>query len=129
MTDCVFCFKNSPNLDVVKTYDQVLVIRPLDPVAEGHVLVIDPRYHTSSAADDPSIAANLMYLAASYVRDEGIQANIITSIGPAATQTVKHTHVHVVPREANDDLPLPWTPQQMALERFRRALEANRPGV
>ncbi|WP_268253314.1 hypothetical protein [Streptomyces subrutilus] len=25
-----------------------------------------------------------------------------------------HLHVHVVPREAGDDLPLPWTPQQAA---------------
>lgn len=39
-------------------------------------------------------------------------ANLITSRGGAATQTVFHLHVHVVPREAGDGLALPWTPQQ-----------------
>jgi len=41
-------------------------------------------------------------------------ANIITSKGREATQSVFHLHVHVVPRQADDDLPLPWTPQQPA---------------
>lgn len=41
-------------------------------------------------------------------------ANLITSKGDAATQSVLHLHVHVVPRQADDDLPLPWTPQHAA---------------
>lgn len=39
-------------------------------------------------------------------------ANLITSKGPEATQTVHH--LHVVPRQADDGLPLPWTPQRTA---------------
>lgn len=34
---------------------------------------------------------------------------IITSIGANATQTVRHTHLHVVPRRPGDGLALPWT--------------------
>jgi histidine triad (HIT) family protein len=37
-------------------------------------------------------------------------ANLITSKGSAATQTVFHLHVHLVPRQVDDGLPLPWTP-------------------
>lgn len=114
MTDCVFCPTNWPNLDIVSYgFDPVIVINPLDPVTPGHVLVIH-RNHTENAATDPQITAELMRSAAWYVNHHGIEANIITSIGRNATQTILHTHVHVVPRRPNDGLPLPWTPQHEA---------------
>ncbi|WP_331719715.1 HIT family protein [Streptomyces virginiae] len=34
--------------------------------------------------------------------------------GRPATQTVDHLHLHVVPRQEGDILPLPWTPQHAA---------------
>jgi hypothetical protein len=37
--------------------------------------------------------------------------NLIASRGPAATQTVPHLHLHLVPRLEGDGLPLPWTGQ------------------
>ncbi len=40
--------------------------------------------------------------------------NLITSKGEAATQSVFHLHVHIVPRQEGDRLPLPWTPQHTA---------------
>jgi len=40
-----------------------------------------------------------------------LQANIITSIGSAATQTVMHAHIHIVPRAEGDGLKLPWADQ------------------
>lgn len=39
-------------------------------------------------------------------------ANFITSAGPAATQSVFHLHVHLVPRFEDDGLILPWTGQR-----------------
>lgn len=128
MTGCVFCPENWANLDIVR--DQTVVrskthspepgveiiqfVRPLNPITPGHLLVIH-REHTDSAADGlkgPTYASECMHFAAGYVRKQGIQANIITSIGPDATQSVMHTHLHVVPRTEGDGLPLPWTPQQ-----------------
>lgn len=38
--------------------------------------------------------------------------NLITSRGPAATQTVPHLHLHLIPRREGDGLTLPWTAQQ-----------------
>lgn len=111
MSDCPFCPHNWRNLDVVRTGTGTLVINPLDPVVDGHVLVIG-HAHNASAAVDPVQAGRLMETAAQYVRRQGIEANIITSIGPAATQTIRHTHVHVVPRRPGDGLTLPWTGQK-----------------
>ena len=121
MTDCVFCPANWPNLDIVQTIDDnFAVVNPLDPVTPGHVLVISGT-HTSSAADDPrqdvdsfEVASRLMYLAAQHVWNHRLQANIITSVGPHATQTVMHTHTHIVPRREGDGLLLPWSNQLRA---------------
>lgn len=108
---CPFCAHNWENLTILaQPTDNIAVIVPLDPVTPGHVLVI-ARAHTQDAANDPLIAGDLMYSAAEWVHTEGIEANIITSIGRNATQSIMHTHVHVVPRRPHDGLPLPWTPQ------------------
>lgn len=112
MTRCPFCKPNWHKLDIVTkpADDDYAIIRPLNPVTDGHVLVI-PSQHTESAAQDFTSSATLMYAAAAYVSYNGLQANIITSIGPDATQTVMHTHLHVVPRRPGDGLHLPWTDQ------------------
>lgn len=117
---CPFCLHNWDKLDIVdQGYDHSwAIIRPLDPVTPGHVLVIGK--HAGSAAEDPEDAGRLVTIAARYIARECLQANIITSIGPFATQTVKHTHIHVVPRTERDLLHLPWTGQK---ERQMAAME------
>lgn len=112
---CVFCIDNWPNLEILADLVNIqghrnAVLRPLDPVTPGHVLVIGA-LHTKTAAAEPRLTGELMVTAAWWVKQLQIEANIITSIGLAATQTVMHTHLHVVPRQPGDNLPLPWTPQ------------------
>lgn len=112
MTDCPFCAPNWDNLTILaQPVDNTAVIVPLDPVTPGHVLVI-AREHTQDASSDIYVAARLMKGAAQYVRDQAIEANIITSIGRNATQSIMHTHLHIVPRRPHDGLSLPWTGQQ-----------------
>ena len=111
---CVFCAiaAGDAPATVVREWDDVLAIRPRGGVNEGHVLVI-PRTHVADAGVDPAVSARTMACAAELMA-ELPDANIITSKGEAATQTVYHLHIHVVPRSAEDALPLPWTPQQEA---------------
>lgn len=109
---CVFCAivaGRSP-ATVVQEWPDAVAIVPLNPVTDGHTLII-PRRHVRDAAENPAVTAAAMHRAAQYMVNVG-DANIITSKGAAATQTVFHLHVHVVPRQAGDGLPLPWTPQQ-----------------
>lgn len=116
---CPFCRPNWPNLQIVERAvpvgpaGTVAIVRPLNPVVPGHVLVIHGSHDESVAADRDASRRSmlLMAVAADYVLEHGLQANIITSVGPAATQTVLHSHVHVVPREPGDGLTLPWTGQ------------------
>lgn len=84
------------------------IFEPLNPVTPGHVLVA-PVAHVTNAAESPLLAAAAMYVAAEWAARHA-SANILTSIGVPATQTVRHLHLHVVPRELGDGLKLPWSP-------------------
>jgi histidine triad (HIT) family protein len=104
--DCPFCGRIDAN-DVEIVWEDVVAFTPLNPVTPGHLLVV-PDQHVEDARTDPLITAEVMRRAAEVARDAG-ECNIITSAGAAATQTVQHLHVHVVPRREGDGLLLPWT--------------------
>lgn len=86
----------------------------------GHMMFV-PIDHSEDASDDPRTSANAFYAAAEWINQMGIQANIITSVGVAATQSVFHTHIHVVPRDHDDDLLLPWSYQDKPSEIYGRS--------
>jgi histidine triad (HIT) family protein len=108
---CVFCDRIQAGEYDVEPRRGCYVFPPLNPVTPGHLLVV-PGEHVRDAAAAPATAAAVMHQAALIVQRAGGNANIITSIGPAATQTVMHLHVHVVPRREGDGLALPWTGQK-----------------
>jgi histidine triad (HIT) family protein len=115
MTACAFCNRIS-----ARDYDKgfsaegfIAVFEPLNPVTPGHLLVI-PWKHIADAAADPPAAGRTLEYAADLVQRLGYPANIITSIGDEATQTVFHMHFHIVPRRDGDGLHLPWTGQDGA---------------
>lgn len=79
---------------------------PLGPHAPGHVLFV-PREHVEDATVNVAITADVMMAAATYAA--GLPAsNILTSSGKDATQSVRHLHVHVIPRSKRDGLPSDW---------------------
>lgn len=108
--DCVFCrvIMGLEPATVVREWATGLALVPLNPVVEGHLLVITREHvadFAASGAATAASAANVSQLA----RELGIgDANVITSRGTAATQSVFHLHWHLVPRQPNDGLALPW---------------------
>lgn len=92
------------------TTTPALAIEPLNPVTPGHALII-PMAHVPDFTTHPALSASLMGHAADYAAAVGGDMNLITSKGDAATQTVHHLHLHVVPRRPDDGLHLPWTNQ------------------
>ncbi|MEU1327236.1 HIT family protein [Streptomyces microflavus] len=114
-TDCIFCsiVAGDAPATILREWDDTIAIKPRGGVNDGHTLVI-PRTHVADAVEDPGVSAATMRRACQYARELG-NLNVITSVGPDATQTVYHLHLHIVPRTAGDGLPLPWTPQQEAL--------------
>jgi histidine triad (HIT) family protein len=80
---------------------------PLNPVTEGHALIV-PKTHVPDFAADPDVFAATSRRAAELMRWTPRPMNVITSRGREATQSVFHLHLHLVPRAANDGLALPW---------------------
>lgn len=113
-TDCVFCniiAGIAPGAMPVRWPDAVVLV-PLNPVTEGHVLIL-PRQHVRDAVENQWIGAAVMRRAIEYVQEYvGRGAvNLIANVGEDASQTVFHYHLHVIPRRPNDGLRLPWTLQ------------------
>ncbi len=125
--DCDFCAiirQEEPAREVLRT-DTVVAFFPLEPATLGHTLVV-PREHVRDiwSADD-RMAADLAVATrrvAAAVRDavplDGL--NVIQSNGEAATQTVLHLHVHVVPRTVNDQMGRIWPDQTHWTEAAKR---------
>lgn len=114
MSDCVFCGRIERAEHDVSGYGAVS-FQPLNPVTPGHRLFL-PARHVEDARDLGGLQA-AMALASTWAKDWEHNPdyrddfNLITSAGPAATQTVQHLHVHYVPRREGDGLHLPWTGQ------------------
>jgi histidine triad (HIT) family protein len=69
-------------------------------------LLVVPTEHVTDALDDPRVTAFTMGAAATVAKGP---CNFITSVGAEATQTVRHLHIHIVPRRQHDGLQLPWS--------------------
>lgn len=107
--DCPFCaiLAGQAPAAVVHEWPETLALLPLNPVVDGHTLVI-PKQHVADFATDPEVSAQTMRRAAELMRWTPRAMNLITSRGREATQSVFHLHLHLVPRAANDGLALPW---------------------
>lgn len=110
---CPFCDRISRAEFEAVQVPGVVRFEPLSPVIPGHMLFV-PTLH----AEHPThyLLAAAMAAASRHGAEQAQPHNLITSAGPAATQTVPHLHVHYVPREFGDGLALPWTGQKRTEE-------------
>ena len=81
---------------------------PLNPVTPGHRLFV-PAFHYEDAAEAPSATGAVFEWAAWWAAQQDEDSNLIVNAGPAASQTVRHLHIHYVPRRPSDGLILPWS--------------------
>ena len=117
MDDCLFCRIAAGDVPSTHVHEDERVIAIMDifPATRGHVLVL-PRAHAADVVEAPAedvaaVAVVAKELAARAVRRLGAAGvTIMQSNGAAASQTVFHYHVHVIPRYPGDPLVLPWKP-------------------
>jgi histidine triad (HIT) family protein len=106
---CIFCRIVAGEIpaEVVAREPDVVAFLDVQPLADGHVLVV-PRAHAASVEDLTPAAADALFR--SVVRLAGpVRAalgaagtTIGINNGEATGQTVPHVHVHIVPRWADD---------------------------
>lgn len=111
MASCVFCRIVSGDVPahIIEEWPEAIAFVPLNPVTGGHLLVA-PKIHVPDFKTDPIVTAVVFARAAELAMEPGGEQglNLITSAGDAATQTVFHLHVHLIPRYDGDRLSLPW---------------------
>ncbi len=136
--ECIFCeivAGRSP-AQVVWQDEEVLAFMDINPVTDGHVLII-PTAHSVGLDDIDAGTAGLMMQVAQRVATalkdgevhcEGV--NLFFADGQAAFQEVFHSHLHVFPRYAGDGFTIdaPWqgrSPESLARSAaaIRHALE------
>ncbi len=128
--NCVFCkiLKGEIEASFVYEDEEVVAFLDIEPVNEGHVLVI-PRVHVPHLNDlNDETLGHMAKVAGkitkairkSDVRSEGM--NLFLSDDEAAGQDVWHAHLHVFPRFKDDGFGLKHDPKKNHLHPPRAKL-------
>ncbi len=133
--DCICCkivAGEIPNFTLYE-YADSLAFLDIHPTHEGHTLVI-PKQHAEDlfAISDASMAATantarrVAKALKATVPMQGL--NLFQCNGEAAGQSVFHFHMHLIPREMDDDMKMNWeiVPGDMqALQALAERIKAN----
>lgn len=128
--DCIFCAIVAGAAPARPVYEDedTLAFLDINPITEGHTLVIPKRHAVDLhdiSADDLAATARSAKRVAELLTDrlgcDGI--NLLHATGAAAWQTVFHLHIHVMPR-VQGDMPFPF-PHRGATDAELAALHAR----
>lgn len=111
MDNCLFCKIIKGDIPCYKIYEDEYTLAFLDIAKDidGHTLVL-PKKHCSSILDCDEETLNhvmntVKLISKHYVDNCGFTGiNIINNNGQSAEQTIPHLHIHIIPRNDNDNI-------------------------
>ena len=117
---CLFCKIANGTIPCYKVYEDNDVIAFLDiaPATRGHTLVV-PKEHFIDMANAPKDVIDKAFEVAQLIAQAEISqlgasgVNVISNIGESAGQSIRHFHIHVIPRYDNDGLKLAFPPHRL----------------
>ena len=128
--NCIFCRIADGDIPSTTVYedDSFTVIMDLSPATRGHALII-PKDHMDDIFEmDEKTAGKLFKLAVRVAKAmkkalkcDGL--NIVQNNGAIAGQTVRHFHLHLIPRYEGDGQSILWTPGETSDEERERAAQ------
>lgn len=110
MSDCIFCKIASGKIPTTKVYESkyFFVILDLNPITEGHALVIPKRHfeiQTEMNDEERADFGVALGAAADILKKEfGEHMNFSNTSGKFASQSIPHYHMHIIPRQEGDRL-------------------------
>ena len=130
--DCIFCKIANGEIPSRTIYEDedFRVILDLGPATKGHALIL-PKEHYANLFELPEdTAAAAMKVAkklsAKMVENLGADGlNLVQNNGEVAGQTVKHFHLHLIPRYKDDGQNILWKPGEVSqdeLEEIRKQI-------
>ncbi|MDZ7746631.1 MAG: HIT family protein [Halobacteriales archaeon] len=107
--DCIFCQIIDGDIPARTVYetDETLAFLDVNPLAEGHTLVV-PKTHAGTLQELDAETATAVYETLNRlvpVVEETVGAdgsNVAFNNGPAAGQEIPHVHGHIIPRFEGD---------------------------
>lgn len=107
MEDCVFCKIAKGEIPSFKVYenDRVLAFEDINPISEGHTLII-PKAHAENLWEIPPEDLTAIHLASRkliHAIGEALNPDGVAVLqlnGRGANQLVMHYHLHLMPRKA-----------------------------
>jgi histidine triad (HIT) family protein len=109
--DCIFCkiARGEIKSEIIKSSNSFIAIKDINPVAEGHLLVI-PKQHYATLLDIPNKLGEEMLEFTKQIASEILEKkygdgfNVIMNNLPPAGQLVMHAHLHLIPRKEKDGI-------------------------
>ena len=113
--ECIFCKLIAGDIPAARVLEDELTIAFMDigQVNPGHVLVASKRHAETLFDLTPAEAGAIMHSAHRIAHAVRLAFNppgltLLQANGKASDQTVRHVHLHVVPRHENDGIALSW---------------------
>ncbi len=133
---CIFCRIANGAIPSYKVYedDYVLAFLDVNPASRGHTLVV-PKEHFDDLTKCPKdILDHVMHvvqtIAQAQIKELGATGvNVISNIGKDAGQSVRHFHVHVIPRYSNDGLKLEFPAGQLEAGEMKLLADSIKQGI
>ncbi|MCI2069262.1 MAG: HIT family protein [Bacilli bacterium] len=119
--DCIFCKIADGKIPCLKIYEDedILAFLDISPSSKGHALVITKEHFANFLVVPHDLLAKAYEVAQKIGQAQVSQlgakgCNIITNVNEIAGQSVKHFHIHVIPRyDPNDGLELNFKPKMI----------------
>ena len=115
--NCIFCLIANGEIpsDTVYEDNDFRAILDISPASRGHVLLL-PKEHAADLFELPDellakalpLAKRIAAAVKVILHADGV--NILQNNGAAAGQTVKHFHIHIIPRMDGDHVFEQWVP-------------------
>ncbi len=128
--NCIFCRIANGDIPSRTIYedDHFRVILDNGPATRGHALIL-PKEHYKDLSEIPEetaaeamlVAKKVSALLVKKLHADGL--NLVQNNGETAGQTVKHFHIHLIPRYENDGQHILWNPTHPTDEELDSALK------
>lgn len=128
--NCIFCKIANGEIPSRTLYedDRFRVILDLGPATKGHALILPKNHYADlfalpedEAAEAAKLAKKMGAKLVEKLRADGL--NVVQNNGETAGQTVKHFHIHLIPRYENDGQHILWNPGKMSDEELDSVAE------
>lgn len=126
-SNCIFCKIANGEIPSNTIYedDNFRVILDNGPATKGHALIL-PKEHYADLFELSEEAASEVLIVAKKVSEKMKKTlnmdglNVVQNNGETAGQTVKHFHVHLIPRYENDGQHILWNPTSPSAEELEQ---------